>query len=255
MIEAVDEWVYWPAVIVVLVLGLGAIAGYAMKLVGQRLLTAAGVPTIVEGTAFERTSQSIGTSTVHVISRLAAWFIYGLAILAVIYYLFPVEIGWVWQAIVSFLPQLFIAVVVLIIGFILGDKGEILVAERLRGYKIPELAIIPKTVRYSILLIATVIALAQVGVRTDALVVFLAMYFLALIAITIVATKDLLRSATAGMYLLLHEPYAIGDEIELNGVSGIVQEVDLFVTKLEQDEEVYVIPNRRVLQEGVRKSR
>ena len=66
-----------------------------------------------------------------------------------------------------------------------------------------------------------------------------------------IATKDLLMAATAGVYLLLSEPYAIGDRVEVDGNRGIVQEVDTFVTRIESDGEEYVVPNHRVFRSGI----
>ncbi|PSQ20023.1 mechanosensitive ion channel protein MscS, partial [Halobacteriales archaeon QS_9_67_17] len=63
--------------------------------------------------------------------------------------------------------------------------------------------------------------------------------------------KDLLAAAAAGVYLLLTEPYAIGDEVKLDGHRGIVQEVDTFVTHIEAEGEEYVVPNDRVFRRGV----
>ena len=67
--------------------------------------------------------------------------------------------------------------------------------------------------------------------------------------------KDLLSSAAAGIYLLLTEPYSIGDEVEIDGARGVVQEVDVFATTVENDGEEYVIPNRKVLREGAMRVR
>jgi len=134
---------------------------------------------------------------------------------------------------------------------VIADKVEILVSERLRGIKLPDIGLLPLVAKYSVLFVAVLIALAQIGVAVLALIVLLGAYALALIVFTALATQDILASGTAGVYLLLNQPYSIGDEIKVGGQQGIVQEVDLLVTRIETDSEEYIIPNRTVLKDGI----
>ncbi|PSQ37689.1 mechanosensitive ion channel protein MscS, partial [Halobacteriales archaeon QS_9_70_65] len=95
----------------------------------------------------------------------------------------------------------------------------------------------------------------QLRVATDALLIMLAAYAFGLFFLGGLAFKDLLSSAAAGVYLLLAEPYSIGDEVEIDGSRGIVQEMDVFVTLVESDGEEYLIPNRKVLRKGATRVR
>jgi small-conductance mechanosensitive channel len=61
----------------------------------------------------------------------------------------------------------------------------------------------------------------------------------------------MLASGAAGMYLLLNQPYSIGDQVEVGGQRGIVQEVDVFVTHVESEGEEYIVPNRKVFENGI----
>jgi small-conductance mechanosensitive channel len=49
----------------------------------------------------------------------------------------------------------------------------------------------------------------------------------------------------------LEQPYAIGDEVVIGDRRGIVQEVNLFVTHIEDDGEEFVVPNSAVFESGV----
>lgn len=238
----------WLAVGVVI---LGLMLGWLVEQINRRLLERAGVPEAIEGTAFERTAREFGTSTVGVIAQLSAYFI---IILAIIVALTVAEIDYVsdfWASVAGFLPNLFLAAFIVIVGIVIGDKVELLVAERLRGVKLPEVGVIPTLAKYSVFYVAVLIALGQVGVATLALVVLLGVYALALVLFAAIATKDLLASAAAGTYLLLHQPYSIGDEVVIGESRGIVQEVDLFVTHVEAEGEEYIVPNATVFREGV----
>ena len=233
-----------------IVLILGMILGYIANRVNRRLLTRAGIPEAVEGTAFERTARSVGTSTVAIIAQLSMWFIIGVSILAALSVADVRFTAQFWGQLTGFLPEVFVAILVLIVGIVVGDKIELVISERLRGIKIPQIGVLPRLVNYSIVYIFVLIALGQIGVATSALVVLLGGYIIAVVIISAVAFRDLLRSGAAGVYLLLNQPYGIGDEIHIDDHAGIVQEVTVFVTRIEGDEAEYIVPNRRVFEEG-----
>ena len=240
-----------PIVFAVAVLLLGIVVGLIVGRLNKELLTAAGVPGAVEGTPFERSAQSLGTSTVQIVARLSSWFIYGIAALTAIHIAQLLDTEQFWADLTLFVPQVFIAVLVLIIGFVVADKAELAVGEYFRSVKLPEATLVPKLVKYSILYVVFLIALAQVGVNVLALMILLTVYTAGLVIVGGYAFKDFLVSAAVGIYLLLNEPYAIGDRIRIGDRTGIVQEVDVFVTIVESDTEQYVIPNRQVFDNGI----
>lgn len=240
-----------PAVIATAVLILGIVVGYLVGRLNEELLTASGVPEAVEGTPFERTAQSLGTSTVEIVARLSAWFIYGIAVLTAIHIAQLLDTDAFWLRVTEFIPQVFIAVLVVIVGFIIADKMELAVSEYLRGVKLPEVSLLPKLVKYSVLYVALIIALGQIGVHVLALMILLTVYAAGLVIVGAYAFQDFLVSSAAGIYLLLNQPYGIGDRVRIGEQTGIVQEVDLFVTKIEDDSEEYIVPNRKVFEDGI----
>ncbi|AXR82177.1 mechanosensitive ion channel domain-containing protein [Natrarchaeobaculum sulfurireducens] len=244
-----------PAVIAMAVLVLGLVVGYLVGRLNKELLSASGVPETVEGTPFERTAQSIGTSTVEIVARLSSWFIYGIAVLTAIHIAQLLDTDAFWFRVTEFIPQVFIAVLILILGFIIADKSELIVSEYLRGVKLPDVSVLPRLVKYSVLYVAFVLALGQIGVYVLPLVVLLAIFAAGAIVVGAIAFKDFLVSSAAGIYLLLEQPYGIGDRVQIGQQSGIVQEVDLLVTKIEDDSEEYIVPNRKVFEAEIVRER
>jgi small-conductance mechanosensitive channel len=238
-------------VISVLVLIIGLIVGAFVWRSSRRFMKELGVPETVEGTPFERTARSFGTSTVGLVSNLAALFVYILAITIALNIAELVNPEVYWTRFTGYLPDLFIAAFAIIIGLIAGDKAKLVVSERLRSVKLPEATVLPEIVKYSIFYLAILIALSQLGVETLALLILLGAYAIGLVFLTGLALKDLLAAAAAGLYLLLTEPYSIGDEVIIDDRQGIVQEVDMFVTHVESDGEEYIIPNQRVMRSGI----
>lgn len=234
-----------------LVLVFGGAAGIALGRFTAGLLDRLGVPEFIEGTALERTARDLGTSTVAILRALITYTTLGVAVFAALSVARVDYADRFWNAVAGFIPQLLVAVVVVVVGLVVGDKVELIVEDRLKGIKLPQTGIPPTIAKYSVFYVAILVALSQLGVATLALVVLLGAYVAALIVFATVAFRALLASAAAGVYLLLHEPYGIGDEVRIGGHGGIVQEVDLFVTHVESDGEVYVIPNATVFKEGI----
>lgn len=233
----------------------GLFVGYVVGRIVRRLLLAISLDETVEGTTFERTAQGLGTSTVGVFSQLVAISIYTAAALSGLFIAGLLNTQAVVPFLASFLPKVFIAALAIIAGLLIGDKAALLVSEALRSVKLPEVGLLPMVVRYSIFYIAALIALSQLGVATGALIVMLGAYLFAIVFFGGLAFRDLFATGAAGIYLLLEEPYSIGDEISVGDRTGIVQEVDLFVTQFEGDSEEYIVPNREIFRQGVVKIR
>ncbi len=229
----------------------GLISGYLLGQFVKRALRAIGLPGVVEGTAFERSARGLGTSTVGLLSQLVAVSVYLGTTIAALDVAGMLVMAAALPFFAAFLPQVFIAVLAVIAGLVVGDKAALLVSEHLRGVKLPEAGLIPTLVKYSIFYIAALIALNQLGVATRALLILLAAYVFGAIFLGGLAFRDLLSAGAAGVYLLLNEPYSIGDEIRVGDRTGIVQEVDLFVTHVENDGTEYIIPNQQILREGI----
>jgi small-conductance mechanosensitive channel len=230
---------------------IGVVAGYAVLLVSARLLHALGVDGAVEGTSFDRTVRKIGTTTVSLLSQLLAWFVVLGAVIVAIQLSGFRGADALITTLVRFIPRLFVASIVLIAGIIVGDKVELLLGERLRSTKFPPADLLPPAVRLSIVFLAALVALGHLGLATGALLVLLGGYLRGVVVLGTVTFRDLLASGAAGTYLLLREPYTIGDEVLIDDNRGIVQEVGLFVTHVEGDEAEFVLPNRLVFRTGV----
>lgn len=210
-----------------------------------------GINDAVEGTTFDRSVARFGTSTSGIIATLLAIFVYILTAITAFNVARLLNFELFWAQVTRNLPGLFIAVLAVIIGLIAGDKSEIVIQERLRSVKLPEVTLIGTVAKYSIYYVAALIALAQLGVATTALLVLLAAYTFGLVLLSAVAFNQFLSAGAAGVYLLLAAPYTIGDEVRIDGKRGIVQEVDIFVTRIETDGEEYIIPNQQVFNSGI----
>lgn len=229
----------------------GVLVAIILGRLSRRLLIAAGVPGGVEGTTFERTVNRLGTSTIGLLSGLITLFLIALAVGLTLSIGGVLDTRYYLELLRGYLLQVFVAALVVIIGLIVGDKAEVEIRQRFQDVKLTDMSLLPSAVKYSILFIASLIALAQLRIETGALLVVLGGYLLGIIVLGGLAFKDLLAAGAAGIYLIFSEPYAIGDTVNIDGHRGIVQEVDLFATRIENDGEEFILPNHIVLRSGV----
>ncbi|OPY58832.1 MAG: putative MscS family protein YkuT [Pelotomaculum sp. PtaU1.Bin035] len=106
-------------------------------------------------------------------------------------------------------------------------------------------ALFKSILRYSVYFMAGVMILGLLGVQTGALltgagVIGLAVGF---------GAKNLVEDVITGFFILFEDQYAVGDHISASGLSGIVQEVGLRVTRLKDlGGQVHYIPNGKIAQ-------
>jgi small conductance mechanosensitive channel len=162
----------------------------------------------------------------------------------------PHELGaiasvvWAWA--VEFLPRLGSAIVLLIAGIIgakwaargiVGLTGR---TERIDPTLRPVLSAI---IRYAILTVVIVAALAQLGVQTASM---LAAIGAAGLAIGL-ALQGTLANIAAGMMLLWLRPFNVGEFIETPDVAGSVVEIGLFATQLRTWDGIFkFVPNSQL---------
>ncbi len=94
---------------------------------------------------------------------------------------------------------------------------------------------------YYVLLVGVIIAAAgQLGIQTTS---FIAIVGAAGLAIGL-ALKDSLSNFASGVMLILFRPFQVGDTVNIDGVTGKVQQIDIFSTVvLTSDNQRVIIPN------------
>ncbi|KPK55297.1 MAG: mechanosensitive ion channel protein MscS [Gammaproteobacteria bacterium SG8_31] len=97
---------------------------------------------------------------------------------------------------------------------------------------------------YAVLLVAVIIAAVdQLGVNTTSL---LAVFGAAGLAVGL-ALQNSLSNFSAGVMLIIFRPFKVGDFIEAAGVTGVVEEVQIFNTLLKTpDNREIIVPNGQI---------
>jgi len=240
--------------VALLIVAGGIVLGYVAGRLLRRLCRSLGLDDFVEGTTFERVAESLSTSTVGIVATTVEWAVYLTSVFMAFDVLgFDILDQTILMRLTNYLPNVVFAFFILVFGAILGDKAAVLVSERLEGVKISDVGVVPTLVRYSVVFVAFLMALSQLGVSTLALHILLSAYLVAVIAVAVVSLRAVLPSVVSGLYILSTHQYGIGDNVRIGEVEGVVQEVDLLTTRIDDGEREHVVPNSEIFEEGVSK--
>ena len=152
----------------------------------------------------------------------------------------------VWTSATQFLPRLVAAVLILVAGYFVARitsqqvRRIIVKSSRLDDMLAP---VVSAVVRYGILIIVGVVALAQIGVQTTSILAVLGAAGLAIG----LALQGTLSNIAAGFMLLWLRPFRAGDYIDAGVAAGTVKEVGLFSTEVDTYDGIYrFVPNSQL---------
>lgn len=117
---------------------------------------------------------------------------------------------------------------------------------RVRGFRHDQtvLSFAVQVVRVVVYIIGLIAVLQRLGVQTTSIIAVLGAASLAVG----LALQGTLSNVAAGVLLLVLRPYKVGDVIEIGGVAGSVQRLDLFTTQMSNaNNHKIVVPNAKVL--------
>ncbi|MGZ9099230.1 MAG: mechanosensitive ion channel family protein [Brevundimonas sp.] len=117
---------------------------------------------------------------------------------------------------------------------------------RVRGFRHDPtvLSFAVQVVRVIVYIIGLIAVLQRLGVQTTSIIAVLGAASLAVG----LALQGTLSNVAAGVLLLVLRPYKVGDVIEVGGVTGSVQRLDLFTTQMSNpNNHKIVVPNAKVL--------
>ena len=117
---------------------------------------------------------------------------------------------------------------------------------RVRGFRHDQtvLSFAVQVVRVVVYIIGFIAVLQRLGVQTTSIIAVLGAASLAVG----LALQGTLSNVAAGVLLLVLRPYKVGDVIDIGGVAGSVQRLDLFTTQMSNaNNHKIVVPNSKVL--------
>ncbi|WP_192181993.1 mechanosensitive ion channel family protein [Mesorhizobium amorphae] len=144
------------------------------------------------------------------------------------------------------------AVILLVVGYIVAGLAERSISgglKHIHGFDATLRHFFSKIVRYAILILVVIMVLGQFGVQTASIIAAVGAIGLAIG----LALQGTLQNIAAGIMLLALRPFRIGEYVEVGAISGTVEEVGLFATRLRTVDGVYVLaPNSTLWNQPVR---
>ncbi len=137
------------------------------------------------------------------------------------------------------------AIAIFIIGKIVARSITKLVRKALEKNKVDQTLIsFIGNIAYSLMLTFVVIAaLSNVGIETSSLAAIIAAAGLAIG----LALQGSLSNLAAGVMLIIFRPLKIGDFVEAGGATGVVEDVNIFTTRLKTgDNKAVIVPNSAI---------
>ena len=147
--------------------------------------------------------------------------------------------------------EVLIALAILIIGLWIAKKVKNLIIKL--GEKSPHLdetlfKFFGSIARYVIMAFVFIAVLGRFGVETTSIV---AMLGAASLAVGL-ALQGAMSNMAAGVMLMIFRPYKTGDFVEVAGIFGNVEEIELFTTILQTfDNQQIIIPNGKIWGEKI----
>lgn len=110
------------------------------------------------------------------------------------------------------------------------------------------LELIVKVLSYVIIIIAVIWALPHIGVEPSGLMVAGGIVGLAIGF----ASQSIVGNLVSGLFLIMERPVKIGDTVEIDGITGVVEDIRIISTTLRTFDGLYVrIPNETVFTSNI----
>ncbi|PLR31253.1 mechanosensitive ion channel protein MscS [Chimaeribacter californicus] len=142
------------------------------------------------------------------------------------------------------------AVVIMILGFMAAKviSSTLRKVMHARGIDDTVSDFLSAIVRYGVIAFTIIAALGRIGVQTASVIAVLGAAGLAVG----LALQGSLSNFAAGVLLVIFRPFRAGEYVDLGGVSGTVEEVQIFHTTLRTpDDKMVVVPNGKIIANNI----
>lgn len=147
--------------------------------------------------------------------------------------------------ILSYVIKFIVALLILLVGKMVANSVAKLLGKGMtrRGVDGAVISFLSAIIKSVIFIAAVLMALSQVGVQTTS---FIAILGAAGLAIGL-SLQGSLANMASGVLIIMFRPFRAGEYVDAGGVSGTVQEVNIFQTVLKTpDNKVVFVPNAQV---------
>lgn len=240
---------------IIIILLVGYVAGKITKIVVTKILSVAGLKRITAKTWTEEVLKVTGYkgNIVDFIGDLIKWSVYIVTLAVVVQVLGFASVANIFNQIIIFVPRIIVAILIVVIGFIVADFfGKVFEEGMGRIFKDDILSRFSGgIVKYSIAMIALIIALSMIGLDVNALLILFSAMLLIIVIVTGMGLKDLIPNFTAGIHV--KNILKVGDRVKFRNYSGIVEGINPYSVDLRVNRKTVTIPNSILIKEPIEK--
>jgi len=238
-----------------LILVVGWVVSRIVRSITTRALHRLGLDRAADRVRLTETLRLAGTTEVP--SRIAGRFLYWLLML--VFLLSAVDmlglsaVTSTIDRLIGYLPNVFAAVVIIVVGLVIGRFARGLVSSGAAVVNVGQAARLGTVVNGIIVLVLSVLAIEQLGIATELLVTLIAV-LLGAACLTMgfafaLGARQLVAHILAGHYL--RQSLIVGGMVEVNGRRGEVERIGPIDTMFRGDETRWSMPNAALLEEIV----
>ena len=240
---------------VVIILIAGYVTGRVVKVVTVKVLNVVGLKRITSKSWAESILKAAGYrgSIVELISDLVKWLVYILFFALIIQTLGLAEVAFVFTSVAAFIPRFIGAILIIAIGFIIADFFGKIFEEATRSLLSEDMlsALAGGLVKYSVSLIAIIMALSLIGLDVISVTILFTMVLVGIMLTIFLGIKDIFPNYIAG--LQLRKMLKPGETVKVGSHSGVVEKIEPLALVLRNGSRQLNIPHSFVLKHIIEK--
>ena len=249
---------FGPKILVsIVILLIGWICAVLIKKVITKVLKALGLDVVSEKTGLKHFLERGGTAKGS--SAIIGLGLYWLIILSTLIMVFnTLELyaaSKFIKQIILYIPNVMVFLIFVILGIFLGRFFGKLVERTAHLVNAPFPVLLSRATAYTIVGLAIVVALEQLGVNTAAVIQSSVVIFIIVpimfSIVFIIGGREIASSILAQRFIV--REYKIGNTIEFDGISGKIEHIDFISTKIKDNGQEIIIPNSELARKIVRK--
>jgi small-conductance mechanosensitive channel len=230
---------------VAIILIVGYVLGKLGKAITIKLLSVAGLKKVTIRSWTDDILKAVGYrgNIVGLIGDMVKWFIYIVVLGIIIETLGFSELFNIFTQIAGFVPRFIVAILIIVVGFLIADfLGKVFEEASRRFFAEETISFISGgMVKYTIALASVVMALGLIGLDIMALNIILTILLIGVVAVLVLAIKDILPDFTAGLHL--KKTLRHGEHIRIGSYKGQLEKIDTLSVTLKDGEKRVVVPN------------
>lgn len=146
--------------------------------------------------------------------------------------------------------KVLVSIAIFIVGKMLVKKVTAIVKLLMHKAKVDNTLVefLSNAIYFVLLIVVVLASLSTLGINTSS---FLAVFGAASLAVGL-ALKDSLSNIGAAVLIIIFRPFEVGNYIEASGVSGTVEEINLFSTRLVTvNNQTIIVPNSTIINSNI----